>query len=363
MCGGSALFIGQIGDWTWETVSLLCGTNVFTATNKHGAPSYLSFCYFRIHGSPVMNLSTINFGDRIQVSSRLFGFSSESILTLHKIKAAGVGPEIIDPEEFYSFKDDHSLYAETFNRWLTRSDSRTNENLIRSSPLGFEYRHLPALPDTYSPRHAYYRARRSLSFFDRMPSDRVSVTLPFTVEYRIDLTRDLNCVGLLYFATYFSILDWALLRFWHHLDRTDHSFLGRVVLDQRLCYLGNVNADGVLSIRMEAWQKVGAPADEMVNFVVADRDSGRKLAVSTLHLLRGAPRRLPRDRAIVAKEASRRAVRAQCSQPDGNRSALCCRASEVEPSADSDVRRASTRIGRVYQDVIFPQVPCVLLGQ
>lgn len=290
MCGGSALFIGQIGDWTWEAVSLLCGTNVFTATNQHGAPSYLSFSYFRIHGSTVMNLGTINFGDRIQVSNRLFGFGSESILTLHKIKAAGEGSEIIDPEEFYAFKDDHCLYAETFNRWVTRSDSRSNENLIRSSPLGFKYRHLPALPNTYSPRQAYHRARRSLSFFDRMPSDRVPVTLPFTVEYRIDLTRDLNCVGLLYFATYFSILDWALLRLWHHLDRDDGSFLGRVVLDQRLCYLGNVNAERVLSIRMEAWQKVDAPTDEMINFVVSDRDSGRKIAISSLHLLRGAHR-------------------------------------------------------------------------
>lgn len=52
MCGQTSLFAGQIGDWAWDTVSRLCGTDVLTATNDAGSPTYLAFYYFRIRGTP-----------------------------------------------------------------------------------------------------------------------------------------------------------------------------------------------------------------------------------------------------------------------------------------------------------------------
>ena len=289
MCGHNSLFVGQIGDWTWETVSALCGVNAFAATNDNGLPTYLSFYYFHIKASPVMHLGKLTFGDQIRVTSRLFDFGSESILALHKIKLEDRDAAPIDPHEFYAQTDERCIYVENLNRWITRADGRSNDLLLKSSPVGFEHAHLPALPDEYSPRRAYQYARSHLTFLDR-DHGRLPTTEPFTVDYHVDITRDLNGVGLLYFAAYFSIVDAALLGHWRRLGRSDESFLDRVVLDHRICYLGNVNAGSVLRNRVAGWRTPGRPDDEVVEIVLEDRGTGRVIAVSTVQYLIAARR-------------------------------------------------------------------------
>lgn len=285
MCGHNSLFAGSIGDWTWDTVSELCGINAFDATNPDGAPTYLSFYYFHIRASRRLHVNSLTFGDRLDVRSRLFDFGSESILTLHEIRREGARSGPVDPDAFYRFDDPDCVYVENYNRWITRSRPGSNEDLVKSSPVGFRHDHLPRLPAAYSPRRVYNHARTALTFLDGTPAGRVALGHGFTVDYPVEPSRDLNGVGLLYFASYFSIIDWALLRFWRELGRDTAAFLNRVVLDHRLCYLGNADADAVLRVSVDAWEKAGEPGDEIVNLVIRDRDSGRTLAVSTLHVL------------------------------------------------------------------------------
>ncbi|MBO3744810.1 hypothetical protein J5X84_01930 [Streptosporangiaceae bacterium NEAU-GS5] len=282
MCGPNALFVGQLGDWTWETVSDLCDVNAFDARNPDGLPTYLSFYYFHIRASRDMHVHGLEFGDRVEVTSRAFDFGSESILVLHQVRPEGEqGP--VDPRRFYRFDDPKCVYVENFNRWITRSRPGSNEDLVTSSPSGFRHDHLPRLPAAYSPRLAYHNARTQGTFLDGPPPGRVPLAPPITFEYAVDPSRDLNGVGLLYFASYFSIVDWALLRLWQRLGRDVRSFLGRVVLDQQVCYLGNADAGSVLRIAVDSWRKPGVPGDELVNVVLSDR--GRTIAVSTLHVL------------------------------------------------------------------------------
>ena len=85
MCGHNSLFVGQVGDWTWDAVSALCDMDALRATDPSGAATYLSFYYYRVRGSRRFHLRTPSFGDRLRVTSRLFDFGSESILTLHRI--------------------------------------------------------------------------------------------------------------------------------------------------------------------------------------------------------------------------------------------------------------------------------------
>lgn len=168
---------------------------------------------------------------------------------------------------------------ENFNRWVARGAGGTNEGLVRSSPPDFEHRHLPELPEKFSPRHAYGFARRALTFLDHR-DDRREAELE--VDYEVDPSRDLNGAGLLYFASYFSIVDWALLRFWRSLGRDDRSFLDRVVTDQQLCYLGNADAGRPLTAGLRLWRC--SDGQEAVDVVLRDRDTGRLLAVCSLRL-------------------------------------------------------------------------------
>jgi probable biosynthetic protein (TIGR04098 family) len=287
MCGHNSLLVGQIGDWTWDTVGAACGTNVFSAINGNGAPTYLAFYYFHIKSSPSIHLFGFTFGDQIEVISTPFNFGSESILTLHRIKKEGrdeVLPQLVDVREFYDFPKSDCMYVETFNRWIARSRKDGNQDLVRSSPVDFNYGHLSSLPDQYSPRLFCGYARNNHTFHDTQSPDYVPVVDAFDTEYRVDATRDINGVGLVYFAAYFSIIDGALLKLWKHLGRSTRSFLNRVVLDHKLCYFGNAEIDSVLRITLSSWEKLDDPGHNIYNAVIRDCESQRVIAVSTLHI-------------------------------------------------------------------------------
>jgi len=284
MCGPNSLFVGCLGDWTWDAVSQACSVNAYDARDAAGAPAYLSFCYFRIRGSRLINPLSLTFGDRLQVASKVFGQGSESVLTLHRIRHDDGTPGApVDAAEFYEAADQDHLDVEIFNRWISRTRPDSNRDLARNAPVGFTYRHLPSVPAEHSPRLAFARARDGGRFEPDADPAR-SVAEPFHTEYRVEPSRDLNGVGLLYFASYFSIVDWALLRLWRQVGRSDRAFLRRLVLDQRMAYFGNADADAVLDIALTRRPAIADPTDEVVEAVVTEKPDGRVLAVAALRL-------------------------------------------------------------------------------
>jgi probable biosynthetic protein (TIGR04098 family) len=253
----------------------------------------LSFYYYRIRGSRKFHLRTSTFGDRLHITTRLFDFGSESVLALHQIWRIPPGQPAphhsgrVEPARFYAFGDENCLYVENFNRWVTRSDARSNQDLVRSSPLGFRHAHLPTLPPAYSPRLVCQQARARLSFIDPGTGDYRPPGPPCRVRYHVDPSRDLNGVGLLYFATYFSIVDWALLQLWRQLGRDDQSFLDRVVIDQQLCYLGNADAGSAIDASVQRREVAGEPGTEVVDVVLRGSRPDRLLAICTLRIQPG----------------------------------------------------------------------------
>jgi len=286
MSGHNSLLIGQIGDWTWDAVSEACGTDVLRARNPAGMPTYLSFYYYRVRGSRQFHLRTPTFGDRLHIATQLFDFGRESVLALHRIRRDGAGPAGFGPDDFYRFDDDGCLYVENYNRWIARGDvASSNRELVRSSPVDFRPHLLPELPERYSPRPLCHRAKSLRTFRADHPdaSRHVAVGPPHCARYPVDITRDINAVGLLYFAAYFSIVDWALLQLWRSLGRSDRSFLERVVVDQQVCYLANADADCVIDASVQQFEIDGDAAHELFDVVLRDRD--RVVAVSTLRLV------------------------------------------------------------------------------
>jgi probable biosynthetic protein (TIGR04098 family) len=291
MCGSNSLFVGQVGDWTWETVSVLCSTNVFAARSAAGDPTYLAFYYFHVQAGDLLHPGLLSFGDELEVVSMSFDFGAYSILTLHRIcPAGGTAPPAssIDPVEFYERPRADCLYVENFNRWVSRRGAG-NESLAQSSPLDFAFGHLPKLPGKYSPRRVYGAARARGSFHDPADGGYEAVCDGLTLEYPIDITRDVNGVGLVYFASYFSIIDRAVLAAWRWLGRDGRTFLARSVLDHKLCYLGNADLHSVLTASLTVHRNVTDPTLEIFNVRIANRDTGRPVAVSTILIRVSAP--------------------------------------------------------------------------
>src|ERR1700712_4605035 len=117
MCGANALLLGQVGDWTWESVGLLCGLDPFRARTPEDEPTYLSFFYFDVHGDRRFHLQSPTFGDRLQVVSRCFDYGPRSVLTVHRIAPLEHGlPETMAVDEAFLARRPGSLYVQNFNR-------------------------------------------------------------------------------------------------------------------------------------------------------------------------------------------------------------------------------------------------------
>jgi probable biosynthetic protein (TIGR04098 family) len=287
MCGHNSLFVAQLADWTWETVSTTCGTDMYHEKNGSGLSTYLSFFYLRMRAGPAMQMHHFTFGDVIDVVTTAFNFGTESMLTLHRITRPSpddAPPRPVDPFEFHEQRNDGCLYVESLNRWISRSRPASNEALVKSSPEGISIGHLPVLPDRYSPRLSYDVARKTETFHDLASPDYEPVVEEYAVDYTIDAARDLNGVRLVFFASFVSIIDSSLLKLWKLLGRDVHSFMNRVVRDRRICYTSNAEIDSTLRLTFRSWRRRDDPREEIFNVVIRDPARERLVLVSTLYI-------------------------------------------------------------------------------
>jgi len=291
-CGHNCLFLAHLGDWTWEAISTMSHTDIFREKNEDGDPVYPSAFYLRVCGSPAIQMHHFTFGDVIDVVTSVFNFGSQSLLVLHRVERApedGAPPRPVDPSEFHERRDENRLYVQLVNRWIARSRKTSNEELFKSAPERFATRHLPVLPDRYSPRLSYDLARRAETFHDVASPDYEPVVEEFAVDYTIDAARDLNGVGLVYFASFQSIVDSALLKLWRHLGRDVHSFINRVVRDRQAVILSNAEIDSDLRLILRSWRRRDDPRQEVFNVVIRHPARDRAVVVSTLQIQSEAP--------------------------------------------------------------------------
>lgn len=283
MCSGGSLFVSRIGDWTWEAVGAACGMNVHAARTAEGEPAYLSFYYFHVRGGDLVQPHGLSFGEELRVSSRVFQFGSQSALTLHRVAPAGLRiPGRLDPEELYEHPHPDCLYVENLNRWIARAEPGSNRGLALVAPPDFSFHNLPHLPNAYSPRSLAGRVRATGAFHPGGPPGFVEAGRPMTFDYALDVVRDLNGAGLMYFASYFSIFDTALLRFWRSLGRTDKVFLRRKVTDQKVGYFGNADPGTVFTITVRVWRSSARPDREVADMAMRERATGKLIAVTAV---------------------------------------------------------------------------------
>ncbi|MET8784672.1 MULTISPECIES: LnmK family bifunctional acyltransferase/decarboxylase [unclassified Streptomyces] len=280
MCSGGSLLFGRIGDWTWDAVADACGMNVHAARTPAGKPAYLAFYYFHVRGGRTVHPHGLTFGDELRVTSRVFRLGGSSVITLHRLAPADLPlPDApLDPAEVYDDPYPDCLYAQNFNRWVARTETG-NTSLAQVLPTGFDDADLPRLPNRYSPRALVGAARAAGAFHPAGPPGFTEAGGSHTVEYTLDVVRDLNGAGLMYFASYFSIFDTALLRLWHSLGRTDAQFLRRRVTDQRIAYVGNADPGAVFTITLRRWLHPDRPGSEAVDMALREKATDRLIAV------------------------------------------------------------------------------------
>ncbi len=282
---GSGL-VARIGDWTWQAVARETSCDVLTARTEDGRPAYLSFHYYRIRSGRDFHLRSLQFGDRIAVGTQVLRSGSQSTLTLHRLfrhsadasDGQGPGDSVgIDLGAFWGPPAPHEMRAEQLNRWISH-EGTSNGDMVASIPVGFNRDQLAPAPDDAPSRQRVAMARRAGSFREpQLLTDAPGCSFC----YQIDAARDLNAAGLLFFASYFEIVDWALAQAWAVWGRSIASFLHRRVYDIELLYQGNADAGDVLDVVVERWREKDSP-DEVVDVRLSQ--AGRVIAIATQRL-------------------------------------------------------------------------------
>lgn len=281
MCGSLKALAACAGDWTWETVGAVCGLDV-PASDAGGEPSYLAFYYVRITSDSVQP-RRFTFGDRLEVQSQVFEAGPLSVVTVHRIRRVSEldpeSSELFGVEEAFLRPRADCVYVENLNVWLGRGAGGGNVGLVYSPPAGFAQARLPRVPSWYSPRAVCATARYTQVLPDPATGSWEQAGPDVAVEHAVDLVDDVNGVGLLYFASFFSIAERVQLRHWRSLGRSSSSFLDRRVENFRICYLGNADLDSTLSLRLRTTRHPFDLTREKSDPLIRDVSTDRVVAV------------------------------------------------------------------------------------
>lgn len=124
-----------------------------------------------------------------------------------------------------------------------------NSRLKVAGPAGADFSGLALLPNAENP-YQLTRLARQTGELGLVSEEWTPIDPPegFEARYAIDIDRDTNGAGLVYFANYVAIMDRAEREAMHASSRTfsDGEIAGRVVRERRVAYFGNVSTrDGI----------------------------------------------------------------------------------------------------------------------
>jgi len=151
------------------------------------------------------------------------------------------------------------------------------QGLCSATPEGFHFQRLPGVPPDLSPRQHYDEARQRGHFAH--PVDYRSLTT-YQFSYSVDVSRDFNGVGLLYFSTFFSIVDKTVSAVWEDLGRSYQEYFDRRVTAERVLFLGNADAGALLSLNATLRARPDQSGPEHLDIQVVERATGRLLAIA-----------------------------------------------------------------------------------
>ncbi|HYV56625.1 MAG TPA: LnmK family bifunctional acyltransferase/decarboxylase [Candidatus Nitrosopolaris sp.] len=266
--------LAYLGDLRWRDVATAIGVPAASLRDAEGHAVYASFYFVEVDGLPAQGLGAFGPDDDLDIVSGLVRFGRSMLDGDHCLYRAGtLGAEL--PATLPSAP--RVRLSNVFVREGTGPDdlrvTAPATGRIEDVPVS------PAEPDSY---RLAKEARERGSFFAAPAGATPLWPAPRVVEYRIDPDRDVNGVGLVYFANYVAFMDHAERRALEESgayapDRLD----GRRTLRRRIGFYGNARRHDMLAVEVETLA-LTEPDRLLVHHRVCRRADGRLIAVSSV---------------------------------------------------------------------------------
>jgi probable biosynthetic protein (TIGR04098 family) len=266
--------LAHMGDLRWIDLGDATGVPASSHRDAEGHAVYASFYYLEIGGFPEDGLGMLGPDTEVEIVSTLTRFGRSMLDGRLFIYRAGTLPPEL-PTELPTAP------------WVRLSnvlvrEGRGTDDLRITVPANARIDDIPASadePDSYR----VIKEARGRGRFQEAPAGATALWEGArTVPYRINPDRDINGVGLVYFANYVAFMD--------HAERcaleesgafSPEALDGRRTLTRRIGYYGNALRHDVLLIEVEAVALPPPGHRLLLHHRIRRQGDGRLIAVST----------------------------------------------------------------------------------
>ena len=267
--------LAHAGDLRWRDVGAATGVPASLQRDAEGRPIYASFYFVDVDHFPARGLGAFGPDDRVEIVSTLVRFGRSMLDGEHVVYEAGVLPAELPA----------TLPAAPRVRLsnVFVCEGTGPDDLRITAPANSRIEDVPASatePDSY---RLIKEARREGRFFAPAPDAAALWPGARTIVYPINPDRDVNGVGLVYFANYVAFMDFAERRALEESGAYAAAELdGRTTLRRRIGFYGNARRHDTLEVDVEASAPRGTRDRLLLHHRIRRSADGRLIAVSSV---------------------------------------------------------------------------------
>lgn len=260
------LLLKYAGHFQWQSIAAAAGVPLSSLRTISGGEVYASFYYIEERIPAGIPLESFTLDDSVRFAVALRGYKN---IAIEGRLIFGRPERMADAQQIAAVLSPGSDTAGfPFIRFanIFISPEKGNSQLRVAPPAGIGFQMLPPLPNEENPYHLTRAASEhgTLGLFDGSWQPAGS----YEYRYTIDIDRDTNGAGLVYFCNYVAFMDsaerLALEAITDVYGLSTQAAAGRSLRVRRIAYYGNADTSDTLIVRVTTLRSPSDPA--MIGF-------------------------------------------------------------------------------------------------
>lgn len=250
------LMLKYAGHFQWQSIAAAAGLPLSTLRTTSGGEVYASFYYIDISIPDAAPLESFRLDDTVRFAIALRAFKNIAFEGLVRFDR---------PERL----GDDSPFIRFANIFIT--PEKGNSRLRVAPPAQADFRELPPLPNEENP----YQLTRAASESGTLGLvDGWEAVTSYDHRYAIDIDRDTNGAGLVYFANYVAFMDTA------ERLALDGRAPGRSLRRRKIAYYGNADVNDALTIGVTLFRSDEHPRALGFRYTIRREEDGATICLS-----------------------------------------------------------------------------------
>lgn len=272
------LLLKYAGHFQWQAIADAAGMPLSVLRTMQGGEVYASFYYIEERIPAAAPLEKFHLDDTVRFLIQLRSYKN---IAIEGRIVFGHPDDLNDPERIKKAGDngDGLPFIHFANIFIT--PEKGNSRLRVAPPAQADFSALPSLPNEENPYHITRQASetRSLGLLSEDWTEQSS----HVHEYAIDVDRDTNGAGLVYFANYIAFMDSAERVALesspieeYHRPHTPH----RSLRHRRIAYYGNADVFDTLRSRVTIFRSASRPDLIGFQYVIERQEDDQMICLS-----------------------------------------------------------------------------------